>query len=183
MHLRVPDPPSWRRGEGEEEGEIGQPPRSPLRLSFFHPRVPPRSRPCSPLSACVAPQSDVNAMQISNRGRDRDREEPPSTRVQVHYRHTPGYRMYRVAAINGPDSSRGRWPTEVPSYPGGDRARIPGAEPADKFNGRPLNRLNRDSDEIFTCGKKDDFSSSTNPFSIFIPRSSLQAIWLEYDYR
>lgn len=57
----------------------------------------------------------------------------------------------RRAAPHG----RGGWPP----IPGGNRARIPSAEPADKFNGRPLNRLNRDSDEIFTCGKKGAFSS------------------------
>lgn len=59
--------------------------------------------------------------------------------MQVHYRCT---RLPNVpgGAINGSARAdrRGGWST-----PGGDRARIPSAEPADKFNGRPLNRLNR----------------------------------------
>lgn len=139
----------------------------------------------SSLSACVAPQSDVNAMQISNGGEiEIERASERRTRMQVHYRRT---RLPNVpgGAINGPAASVGRGvegergPAPIPL--GGSEHGIPCAEPADKFNGRPLNRLNRDSDEIFTCGKKDAFYFSlvflslflSFSLSIFIPRSSL----------
>jgi len=142
-----------------EEG-TGQPPRFPssfaLRPSTSHLRVPPRPRPCSPLSACVVPQSDVNAMQISNRGEieiERASEHSDAGTLSAYpATECTGWRDKRTCSAI--PLGCGGWPPTS----GGNRARILSAEPADKFNGRPLNRLNRDSDEIFTWRKKTEHS-------------------------
>jgi len=169
VHLRVPDPP--RRG-------LVNPFPSPFVLHSSSFQVPPRSRPCSPLSACVAPQSDVNAMQISNGGEieiERASEHSDAGTLSAYpATECTGWRDKRARR-----SAAGGWPPT----PRGSRARIPSAEPADKFNGRPLNRLNRDSDEIFTCGKKGAFSFSCSSFSIFVLRFFMKATEnREYSY-
>lgn len=166
----------------------GQPPQFPspfsLRPSFSHLRVPPRPRPCSPLSACVAPQSDVNAMQISNGGEieiERASKHSDAGTLSA-YPATECTGWHDKRARRAAPLGRGGWPPT----PGGNRARIPSVEPADKFNGRPLNRLNRDSDEIFTCGKKGAFFSSVPLFrssffvSLYESNRNREYSYLEY---